>query len=130
MKVKTDICEDLEIPKQVEKAYRKWCKRHDVSEPSDEVDSSFNDFYHDELGDFNRKLLSKEEAEFVAAYTTCNTAREGGYPVEARITFTDRGIKYTTIAFAWASKLDNKGELSIVAYKEPAQRKGRKRRKT
>jgi hypothetical protein len=130
MKVKTDICGDLEIPKQVQKAYREWCKRHDVSEPSYEVDSSFDDFYYDGLGDFNGKLLPKEEAEFLAAYTTCNTAKEGGYPVEARITFTDRGIKYTTIAFAWTSKLDDKGELSIVAYKEPAQRKGRKGKKT
>ncbi|MCJ7455240.1 hypothetical protein MUP07_00675 [Candidatus Bathyarchaeota archaeon] len=122
MKLKTDLGGELEVPKRFEEAFRKWCDG-EAPTSSDDLKSWFADFYYDNLADFDGKVVPKEEARFHVNFATCDIPGGGGYPVDREISFTDRGVRYTVIAFAWTSELDDKGPLSIVAYKEPKKRR-------
>ncbi len=113
MKLKTDLAE-LEVPKSIETSFREYCKK----EGRDPENVPMGNFLTSELHSLTGKIMPREDAEFLSDYYTSTVPGGGGYPVEGRITFEDRGVKYTALAFGWTSKLDEKGPIHMVAYKE------------
>ena len=122
MKFKTDIYNEIEIPKNMLNRFRVWCSEEEKCSKEckkcELFQDRFEDFMIEYIEEKDGKLIPKEDAEFLVSYYTGMVPFGGGYPVERRITFEGEGEKYTVIAFGWTSELDEKRPLQIVAYAE------------
>jgi len=114
MKIKTDIDNELTVPKIIEDTYETDRKKYLDTE---EAYEDFNDWWFEEgLGIFKGKIVSKEIAEFIIGMEINFIPHEGGWPITFCFEFEDNGYKYSIYAYGWANI--DKPKISMVGYKE------------
>jgi hypothetical protein len=113
MRIATYLSE-LDVPTSIETRFRDSCEKKGL----DSKTADMRDFISEEIRRLHGKMAPKDEAIFLSTYHMNTRPGEWGYPVEGRITFEDRGVNYTTVAFGWASRLKG-ARIYMIAYREP-----------
>ncbi len=106
MKIKTDT-DELEVPKELEKYFKKDKNEEDESESCWEI-----------FKEFEGKITTKKIAYFVSSWYTTTIPGEGGYNIWNMLDFEIEGYEYGVIAFGWSSEMDDKGPIYMIGYKE------------
>jgi len=135
MRIKTDICEKIDVPDELLKAFEKEMGIVVKDGKTLEDDDLFWDFsefcrnYVDISPDgCQSELVDEDVAVFIARMTTCFVSDGGGYPVEGYHEFKIGGKEYGVVAFSWTSDLDDKSLIEMIAYrKKQKERKARKK---
>ena len=119
MKIKLDYDYETEIPKVIEKEYKK-------SSSDCEFKEWFDDEWYKLISEYSNKLCDKELARFLIDWHTEQASFYGGYPKEWENTFEDKGFKYTSCCFGWTGDLEadcKNNNFHILSYKEKKKKK-------
>ena len=124
MKIKVDIGDPIKIPDELLKAFEKDLGRAIQQRELDDDSDLFLDFYsfcrdfvEEASSGCQAELVDEEIARFIANMETCFIPCDGGYPVEDYCDFKVGGKEYGVVAFGWTSDLDQKGCLTMIAYR-------------